>query len=316
MNKQNCRVVYGRALVELGTKNENIVVLEADLGKSTMTCLFQDAFPDRFFEMGIAEQNMVSTAAGLAISGKIPFVNSFAVFSTGRVYDQIRQSVCIGRVNVKIMGSSCGLSDYGDGATHQGIEDVALMRAIPNMTVLAPADGIETRKVIEAAIEYDGPVYIRVNRNEIPDVTGESDRFVIGVPSVVRQGTDIVVFANGYMVWKALKAADTLEKEGISLRVVNVSTLKPVNEEAVKSLAEDVKGIITVEEHSIIGGLASIMAFIFRGRALPFEAVAINDLFGQSTMDYEQLLDHYGLSESAIVEAARRIKAGTHSGNM
>lgn len=309
MNKQNCRVVYGRTLVELGTKNERIVVLEADLGKSTMTCLFQDAIPDRFFEMGIAEQNMVSTAAGLAISGKIPFVNSFAVFSTGRVYDQIRQSVCLGKVNVKIMGSSCGLSDYGDGATHQGIEDIALMRAIPNMTVLAPADGIETRKVIEAAVEYNGPVYIRVNRNEIPDVTGENDSFIIGVPSVVRQGTDIVVFANGYMVWKALRAAETLEKEGISLRVVNVSSLKPVNEEAVKALAEGVKGIITVEEHSIIGGLASIMAFIFRGRAIPFEAVAINDLFGQSTMDYEQLLDHYGLSESAIVGAARRIKA-------
>jgi len=307
MNKQNCRVVYGRTLVELGAKNERIVVLEADLGKSTMTYLFQDAFPERFFEMGIAEQNMVSTAAGLAISGKIPFVNSFAVFSTGRVYDQIRQSVCLGRVNVKIMGSSCGLSDYGDGATHQGIEDIALMRAIPNMTVLAPADGIETRKVIEAAVEYNGPVYIRVNRNEIPDVTGESDSFVIGVPTVVRQGTDIVVFANGYMVWKALRAADTLEKEGVSLRVVNVSSLKPVNEEAVKSLAEGVKGIITVEEHSIIGGLASIMAFIFRGRAIPFESVAINDLFGQSTMDYEQLLDHYGLSESAIVAAARRI---------
>lgn len=307
MNKQNCRVVYGRTLVELGAKNERIVVLEADLGKSTMTYLFQDAFPERFFEMGIAEQNMVSTAAGLAISGKIPFVNSFAVFSTGRVYDQIRQSVCLGRVNVKIMGSSCGLSDYGDGATHQGIEDIALMRAIPNMTVLAPADGIETRKVIEAAVEYNGPVYIRVNRNEIPDVTGESDSFVIGVPTVVRQGTDIVVYANGYMVWKALRAADTLEKEGVSLRVVNVSSLKPVNEEAVKSLAEGVKGIITVEEHSIIGGLASIMAFIFRGRAIPFESVAINDLFGQSTMDYEQLLDHYGLSESAIVAAARRI---------
>ncbi len=309
MNKQNCRVVYGKTLVELGANNERIVVLEADLGKSTMTCLFQDAFPGRFFEMGIAEQNMISTAAGLAISGKIPFVNSFAVFNTGRVYDQIRQSVCLGKVNVKIMGSSCGLSDYGDGATHQGIEDIALMRAIPNMTVLAPADGIETKKIIEAAVEYEGPVYIRVNRNEIPDVTGESDSFVIGAPTVVRQGTDIVVFANGYMVWKALRAAEILEKEGISLRVVNVSTLKPVNEEAVKALADGVKGIITVEEHTIIGGLASIMAFIFRGRAIPFEAIAINDLFGQSAMDYEQLLDHYGLSESAVAGAARRIMA-------
>ena len=290
-----------------GRKNERIVVLEADLGKSTMTSFFQAEYPERYFEMGIAEQNMISTAAGLAISGKIPFVNSFAIFNTGRVYDQIRQSVCLGKVNVKIMGSSCGLSDYGDGATHQGIEDMALMRAIPNMTVLAPADGIETKKVIEAAVDYDGPVYIRVNRNEIPDVTKESDKFIIGKPSIVREGTDIVVFANGYMVWKALKAAETLEKEGISLRVVNVSSLKPVDEDSIKELAEGVKGIVTIEEHTIIGGLASIITFILRGGAIPIEVIAINDMFGQSTMDYEQLLDHYGLSESAIVQSVRKI---------
>ena len=163
MGKQNCRIVYGKTLVELGRSNEHIVVLEADLGKSTMTSLFQEAFPERYFEMGIAEQNMVSTAAGLAISGKIPFVNSFAVFSTGRVYDQIRQSICIGKVNVKIMGSSCGLSDFSDGATHQGIEDIALMRVLPNMTILAPVDGFETKKAIEAAVEHSGPVYIRLN---------------------------------------------------------------------------------------------------------------------------------------------------------
>jgi len=307
MNNQNCRVVYGNTLVDLGSKNERIVVLEADLSKSTMTSLFQAAYPERYFEMGIAEQNMISTAAGLAICGKIPFVNSFAIFATGRVYDQIRQSVCLGKLNVKIMGSSCGLSDYGDGATHQGIEDMAIMRAIPNMTVLAPADGIETGKVIEAAIEYNGPVYVRVNRNEIPDVTRPEDKFIIGMPRVIREGNDLVVFANGYMVWKALKAAELLEKEGISLRVVNVSSLKPVNEEAIKKLTQGVKGVITIEEHSIIGGLASVITFILRGRAIPIEVIAINDVFGTSAMDYEQLLDHFGLNVFSVVKAARKI---------
>jgi transketolase len=307
MNNQNCRVVYGKTLVDLGSKNERIVVLEADLSKSTMTSLFQAAYPERYFEMGIAEQNMISTAAGLAISGKIPFVNSFAIFATGRVYDQIRQSVCLGKLNVKIMGSSCGLSDYGDGATHQGIEDIAIMRAIPNMTVLAPADGIETAKIIEAAVEYNGPVYIRVNRNEIPDVTKPDEKFIIGMPRIIREGNDLVVFANGYMVWKALEAAELLEKEGISLRVVNVSSLKPVNEEAIKKLTLGVKGVITIEEHTIIGGLASIITFILRGRAIPIEVIAINDVFGTSAMDYEQLLDHFGLNVFSVVKAARKI---------
>jgi len=307
MGKQNCRIVYGKTLVELGSRNERLVVLEADLGKSTMTTLFQEAFPERYFEMGIAEQNMVSTAAGLAISGKIPFVNSFAVFSTGRVYDQIRQSICIGKVNVKIMGSSCGLSDFSDGATHQGIEDIALMRVLPNMTVLAPVDGIETKKAIEAAVDYEGPVYIRLNRNEIPDMTSADDRFVIGMPSIIREGTDITVFANGYMVWEALKAATTLEKEGISVRIVNVSSLKPVNEGSIRDLASGMKGIITMEEHSIIGGLGSIITFILRGWPLPIDCIAINDQFGQSALSYESLLGHYNLNEDAVVKSVKRI---------
>lgn len=307
MGKQNCRLVYGKTLVELGKSNNRIVVLEADLGKSTMSALFQEAFPERYFEMGIAEQNMVSTAAGLAISGKIPFVNSFAVFSTGRVYDQIRQSICLGRVNVKIMGSSCGLSDFSDGATHQGIEDIALMRVLPNMVVLAPADGLETKKVIEAAVDYEGPVYIRLNRNEIPDITSADDRFIIGMPSVIRQGKDITVFANGYMVWEALKAAGTLEKEGISIRIVNVSSLKPVNEEVIRDLSAGMKGIITIEEHSIIGGLGSLITYILRGGSVPVECIAINDQFGQSALTYESLLDHYNLNEAAVIKAAKRI---------
>ena len=307
MNKQNCRLVYGKTLVELGMKNERIVALDADLCKSTMTCLFEEAFPERHFEIGIAEANMVSIAAGLALCGKIPFVNSFAVFSTGRPYDQIRVSVCIGKVNVKIIGSSCGLSDFGDGATHQGIEDIAIMRALPNMTVLSPADGIETEKMTKAACEYEGPVYIRILRNEVPDVTDVNQDFKIGKPSLIKEGKDIVIFAHGYMVYKAIKASETLENQGISVRIVNVSTLKPVDEEAIKKYAGGVKGIVTVEEHSIIGGLASIVAYIMRGQAIPMEAVAVQDCFGQSALDYEQLLDHYGLNDAAIVQGVQKI---------
>lgn len=307
MNMQNCRVVYGETLVELGRENERIVALDADLSKSTMTRLFEQEFRERFFEMGIGEQNMVSVAAGLALCGKIAFVNSFAVFATGRPYDQIRVSVCIGKVNVKIIGSSCGISDFGDGATHQGIEDIAIMRAIPNMTILSPADGIETRKVVKAAVEHEGPVYIRIPRNEVPDITGENQEFKIGKPSVIREGTDVTVFAYGYMVYKTLKAAETLEKQGISVRIVNVSTLKPIDEKIIRKLSSGVKGIVTVEEHTIIGGLASVVAFILRGQAVPMEAVAIQDCFGQSALSYEELLEHYGLTDAAIIKAVKKV---------
>jgi len=291
----------------LARQDERIVALDADLSKSTMTRLLQQEFPERFFEMGIGEQNMVSTAVGLALSGKIAFVNSFAVFAAGRPYDQIRVSVCIGKVNVKIIGSSCGISDFGDGATHQSIDDIAIMRAIPNMTVLSPADGIETKKMTKAAVEYEGPVYIRINRNEMPDVTDENEPFEIGKPYVILDGTDVTVFATGYMVYKALMAAEQLEKDGISLRVVNVSTLKPVDEDAVKKLADGVKGVVTVEEHSIIGGLASAITFILRSAPVPIEAVAIKDTFGQSALDYEQLLEHYGLTDTAIINAVKNV---------
>lgn len=306
MNMRNCRTVYGETLVALGKENERVVVLEADLGKTTMTKFFEKEFPGRFFELGIGEQNMISTAAGLALSGKIAFANSFAVFATGRPYDQIRVS-CIGKLNVKIVGSSCGLSDFGDGATHQGIEDVAIMRAIPNMTILSPADGIETAKMTRAAAEYEGPVYMRILRNDVPDVTDEKQEFKIGQPSVIRQGTDVVVFAHGYMVYKSLKAAETLEKKGVSVRIVNVSTLKPIDEKAIRKLAAGVKGVVTVEEHTVIGGLASAIAFALRGQALPLEAVAVQDCFGQSALNYEQLLEHYGLTDAAVVKAVKKV---------
>jgi transketolase len=306
MNMQNCRTVYGETLVALGKEDERIVALEADLGKSTMSCLFEQEFPDRHFEMGIGEQNMISTAVGLALSGKIAFVHSFAAFAAGRAYDQIRVSVCIGEVNVRVIGSSCGISDFGDGATHQSIEDVAIMRAIPNMTVLSPADGIETRRMVEALVEHEGPAYMRINRNEVPDVTDEGQPFKIGQPTVIREGSDVTVFAHGYMVYKSLRAAETLAKEGVSLRIVNISTLKPINEEAIKDLVSGVKGVVTVEEHTIIGGLAEAVSFVLRGSSLPIEAVAVKDCFGQSALSYEELLDHYGLTEAAIVDAVKK----------
>jgi transketolase len=307
MSIQNQRKVYGETLVELGKNDERIVVLEADLGKSTMSILFQQSYPERFFEMGIAEQNMTSFAAGLSITGKIAFTNSFAVFSTGRSYDQIRQSICNAKLNVKIHGSSAGLSDFGDGASHQAIEDIAIMRAIPNMTVLVPMDGIETKKIVKAAVEHEGPVYIRTSRSDMEDLFPVDAVFEIGKPYMMRDGKDITVFACGIMVSKALAAAQTLEKEGISLRVVNVSSLKPLDEFAIKELVRGVKGIITAEEHSVIGGLTSAITYILRGNGIPIEPIAIMDTFGQSGHSHNELLELYGLTDKNIAETAKKL---------
>lgn len=307
MKFQNPRQVYGETLLELGRENKNIVVLEADLGKSTMTVLFEQQFPERFFEMGIGEANMTSFAAGLSLTGKIAFTNSFAVFAAGRSFDQIRQAICIPGLNVKIVGSSAGLSDFGDGATHQSVEDVAIMCAIPNMTVLVPADGIETRKMVRKMAEYDGPVYLRINRHDLPDVTNEAEEFVIGRPGLIRKGTDYVIFASGIMVSRALAAAEELAKENISVRVVNVSSLKPVDEESIKKLAEGVKGIVTAEEHSVIGGVASMISFVLRGSGIPLIPVGIDDRFGQSAHNYNELLEEYDLTSEALVKAVKKL---------
>ncbi len=306
MKLQNQRQVYGETLLELGRENNNIVVLEADLGKSTMTSLFEQAFPERFFEMGIGEANMTSFAAGLSLTGKIAFTNSFAVFAAGRAFDQIRQGICIPGLNVKIVGSSAGLSDFGDGATHQSVEDVAIMRAIPNMTVLVPSDGTETRKMVRKITEYKGPVYLRINRHDMPDIFPDDQDFIIGKPFLIRDGKDVVVFANGIMVYKALMAAEKLATEGIDLRVVNVSSVKPVDENEIKIFAKDMKGVVTAEEHSVIGGLASVITFILSGKSIPFVHVAIEDRFGQSAHSYDELLDEYGLNVEAIINSVRR----------
>jgi len=308
MRTKSLRTAYGETLVELGKDNKDIVVLEADLGKSTMSILFQNAYPERFFEMGIAEQNMTSTAAGLALTGKIPFISSFAVFASGRAYDQLRQTISIARLNVKVCGSSSGLSDFGDGSTHQAIEDMAIMRAIPNMTVLVPVDAAETRKMVRAMASWPGPVYLRINRNELPIYTSEDGDYEIGKLYTIKEGQDVVVFANGVMVSKALEAAKSLAEQGISVKVVNVSTVKPLDRQAVIDCVKGLKGVVTAEEHSVIGGLGSAIAEALRGvKGQKLEFVGIQDKFGTSAYNYAELLAYYGLTPEAIVDSVKKV---------
>lgn len=306
MSYTNQRIAYGKTLVELGKENENIVVLDADLGGSTMGKLFEEAYPNRHFEMGIAEANMTSVAAGLAQTGKIPFTNSFAVFSGGRAFDQIRQTIAIGKLNVKICGSSSGMSDFGDGATHQCVEDMAIFRAVPNMTVICPADANETVEAVKAITEYNGPCYIRLNRNDYENVTPEGKKFEIGMPSVLKEGKDIVVFATGIMAGLALKAAEELEGK-VSVKVVNVSTIKPLNREAVIQLVKDAKAVVTAEEHNIAGGMGSAIAEAICKECKPIEFVGINDTFGCSAHNYSDVMQYHGLTKEHIVEAIEKI---------
>ena len=302
MSYTNQRIAYGNTLVELGKNNKRIVVLDADLGGSTMGKMFEKEFPERHFEMGIAEADMTSVAAGLAQTGKIPFTNSFAVVSGGRAFDQIRQTIAIGKLNVKICGSSSGLSDFGDGATHQCIEDVAIFRAVPNMTVICPADANETVEAVKAIAEMDGPCYIRLNRNDYPNVTIEGEPFQIGEPKIIKEGSDIVVFAMGYMVGLALEAAKELE-ETISVKVVNVPTIKPLNQTAIRAAAKDCKAVVTAEEHNIKGGLGSAIAEALCKERKPIEFVGIEDTFGCSAHNYQELLSYFGLTAEHIKEA-------------
>lgn len=307
MTRHNQRTVYGETLVELGKQNENIVVLEADLGKSTMSYLFEQSYTDRYFEMGIAEQNMTSFAGGLSLTGKIPFTNTFAVFASGRAYDQIRQGIATARLNVKIVGSSSGMSDFGDGATHQAIDDLAIMSVIPNMTVLTPCDGMEVREAVRAAVEIDGPVYIRLCRNDLEDIFPADAEYKVGEPVVLREGKDITVFSHGIMAHEALKAADKLKSEGIELKVVHLPGLKPVNGLAVMQQAVDKRGVIVCEESSIYGGLNMLICYFLKGTGIPIESVAVMDQFGQSGSSHEELLKHYNLDAAAIAGKARAL---------
>jgi len=307
MEKKSLRMAYGEALVELGKSNSDIVVLEADLGKSTMSCLFKDAYPERYFEMGIAEQNMASTAAGLALAGKIPFYSTFAVFAVGRAYDQIRCSIAIPQANVRICGSSCGLSDFGDGKTHQSIEEANLMCLIPGMTVLNPVDAVETRKMVKAMITHQGPVYIRINRNELPVYTPAEGDYEIGKMTRIVEGSDVVIFATGAMVWKSVEAAALLKADGISAEVINVSSLKPLKKSEILKYVAGKKAIVTADEQTKIGGLGSAIAALIIGEInVPFAQIGIDDQFGTSAHSYEELLVRYGLTEKDIAQAAKK----------
>ncbi|MBE6905800.1 MAG: transketolase family protein [Ruminococcaceae bacterium] len=304
---QSQRLAYGEELVALGAENKDVVVLEADLGKSTMSCLFQQKYPERYFEMGIAEQNMLSTAAGLAAAGKIPFCSTFAVFASGRAYDQIRQTISIGKLNVKICGSSSGLSDFGDGSTHQAVEDIAIMSAIPNMTVLTPCDATETRQAVRAAAAIEGPVYIRVVRNDLPDYIAETDSFEVSKLRVLKEGRDVAIFAHGSMVETSMKAAELLEAQGISAKVVNAATMKPFDYQGAAEIAKTVRAVVTAEDHNYIGGLASAAALALRKSPLPMDYVAIEDQFGQSAHSAAELMKHYGLTAQNIAEKAKKL---------
>jgi transketolase len=284
-------------------------MLEADLGNSTMSKLFAAEYPERYFQMGIAEQNMASVSAGLSLTGKVPFMNSFAVFASGRAYDQIRSSITIANLNVKICGSSAGLSDYGDGKTHQSIDDIALMQVLPHMTVLSPCDAVETEKMVRAMVEEKGPMYLRINRNDLPVVTDPDEEYHIGKMTQMVDGGDVVIFATGVMVQQSMEAARTLAQEGISARVVNVSTIKPLDTEALLGFCDGVKGVVTAEEHNIIGGLGSVVCQALSKSRLPIEMLGVDDRYGTSAENYEILLRHYGLEAEDVAKKARSVLA-------
>jgi transketolase len=306
MQNLSQRKAYGDMLVKMGAENKKIVVLEADLGKSTMSIFFQEKYPERFFEMGIAEANMISTAAGLSLTDKIPFASTFAVFATGRAYDQIRTSVCIPKLNVKICGSSAGLSDFGDGSTHQSIDDIAIMRVLPNMTVFSPVDAVETEKMMEAMVEIDGPCYIRVNRNDLPILSDIDQKFEVGKVYPIKKDGDITLFATGVMVSIGLEAAKILALEGIGLKVYNVPTIKPLDLDSLMSALKGSKAFLTAEEHNMMGGMGSAIHEALVGQCLlPSRIIGVKDRFGTSAHAYPELLNYYGLNADAIVEAVR-----------
>jgi transketolase len=308
MQNLSQRKAYGERLVQFGADNEKVVVLEADLGKSTMSILFQQAYPDRFFEMGIAEANMVSTAAGLSLTGKIPFASTFAVFMSGRAYDQIRTSVCIPRLNVKFCGSSAGLSDFGDGSTHQSIDDLAIMRVLPNMHVFSPMDAIEMEKVMDAMLEIDGPCYVRVNRNDLPILSISDEAFEVGKVYPIKKDGDITLFATGVMVSVGLEAAARLAEEGIGLKVYNVPSIKPLQVVSLLGALAGSKAFLTAEEHSIMGGLGGAILEALAGSCrLPYALVGVKDCFGTSAHTYQELLDDYGLNAGTIVDTVRKL---------
>lgn len=303
--KKSTRQAYGEALVELGRQNNNVVVLDADLTKSTKTNLFQEELPERHINVGIAEADLIGTAAGLATCGKIPFASTFAMFAAGRAFEQIRNTVAYPKLNVKIAPTHAGISVGEDGGSHQSIEDISLMRSIPGMVVLSPADATETKKMIFAAAEYNGPVYIRMGRLDVPVLFDDSYDFQIGVANTVKEGTDVTILATGLMTARALEAAEKLESEGVSVRVINVGTIKPLDGETVLKAAKETKFIVTAEEHSVIGGLGSAVSeFLSETYPTLVKKVGIYDVFGQSGKA-EELLEKYELTATKLISVIK-----------
>ena len=304
-NKIATRESFGKALVELGKENENVVVLTADLAGATKTSLFEKEFPDRFINVGIAEQNMIGISAGLATTGKIPFASTFAMFAAGRAYDQIRNSVAYPKLNVKICGTHAGVTVGEDGATHQMLEDLSLMRSIPNMTVLCTSDDVQTRWAIKEMAKIDGPVYIRLARVATPVIYDENQKFEIGKMVQIGDGTDATVFATGVEVAEALKAKEKLEKENINIRVVDVHTIKPIDREMIIKCAKETKKLITIEDHSVIGGLGTAVCEVL-SEEYPTKVVrmGMQDRFGKSGKA-EQLLKYFKLDSEAIIEKVK-----------
>ncbi|MBW6411273.1 transketolase family protein [Clostridium weizhouense] len=301
------RESYGMALVELGHENEKVVVLDADLSKSTKTNGFKEEFKDRFFNAGIAEQNLMGMAAGFANVGNIPFASTFAVFATGRAFEVIRNSICYPKVNVKIAATHAGITVGEDGGSHQSVEDIALMTSLPNMTVIVPADHREAMAATKAAAVFEGPVYLRFGRCNTEDIFGDDYKFEIGKGTELREGNDVAIIATGMMVQKAIEASKELEAQGIKARVINISTIKPIDREIILKAAKETKGIVTAEEHSVIGGLGAMVSQVICGECPTLiKMVGIKDTFGESGTP-DELMEKYNLTSKAIIEEVKSI---------
>ena len=301
------RFGFGEGLVELGKKNDKIFVLGADTVSSVAINGFQKEFPERFANVGIAETNLLGMAAGLAVAGFVPFVSTYGVFASGRPWEQIRTTICYSNLNVKIGGSHSGLMVGPDGATHQALEEISIMRCLPRMTVLVPCDLVETKKATIAAADYNGPVYIRYGRENVPIITEDKTPFEIGKAIKMREGSDVCIMACGSMVYESLMAAELLEKEGIKARVLNIHTIKPIDKQAIIDAAKDCGAIVTAEEHQIFGGFGSAVAeVIVANSPVPMEFVGVNDTFGESGKPAD-LIVKYGLKDVNIVEAVKKV---------
>lgn len=309
LGKKDTRSGFGEGLLEIGKKNKDVVALCADLTGSLKMNAFQNEFPERFFQVGIAEANMMGIAAGMTIGGKIPFTGTFANFSTGRVYDQIRQSIAYSNKNVKICASHAGLTLGEDGATHQILEDIGMMKMLPNMTVIVPADFNQTKQATMAIADFEGPAYLRFGRPSVPIFVKPDANFQIGKADVIMEGTDVTIIACGHLVWKSIEAAQELAKHGISAEVINMHTIKPLDEAAVLKSVAKTKCVVTAEEHMINGGLGdSIAQVLSRNNPLPQEYVGVNDTFGESGTP-DELMTKYGIDTPDVIEAAKRVIA-------